>query len=162
MSDDEECIHLNDPALCTICNGKDAAGRRRAAAAKPAAPPSSVRAASSRPAVKPASRLSTRISTTVTSTQSLDTPESVEEFRSRYADDRQDTFDAYVMVFFNTDARTFPGGWTHFARCADAEPERKETAPALVNRAESLMRAAGFEADDGGRPLKGRRWRLAD
>ena len=24
---DEECIHLNDPALCTICNGKDAAGK---------------------------------------------------------------------------------------------------------------------------------------
>ncbi len=161
MSDDEECIHLNDPALCTICNGKDAAGRRRPAAAKAASPPSTVRAARSAP-VKPASRPSTRINTTVTSTQSLDTPESVEEYRARYADNRQDTFDAYVMVFFNTDARTFPGGWAHFARCADAEPERKETAPALVNRAEALMRAAGFEADDGGRPLKGRRWRMVD
>ena len=150
--DDDECIHLNDPALCTICNGKDAAGRRRApATAKPAVTPRTVKA------TKPATSSTTRVTRTV-ATQSLDTPESVEEYRSRYADDRQDTFDAYVLVFFNTDARQFPGGWTHFTRCANAEPERKETAPALVAQAERLMRAAGYVADDTGRPVKARRW----
>jgi hypothetical protein len=152
---EEECIHLNDPALCTICNGKDAAGRRTPRAVKAAVKPATVKAAK---AVKAAPRPTTRLTRTVVSPQSLDTPESVEEYRSRYADDRQDTFDAYVEVFFGTEARDFPGGWTHFSRCASAEPERKETAPALVARAEKLMRAAGYEADDTGRPVKGRRW----
>jgi hypothetical protein len=158
---DEECIHLNDPALCTICNGKDAASRPRARAT--AAPkPATVRAAVKAPKPPTATRPSTRITRTVAAPESLDTPESVEEYRSRYADDRQETFDAYVLVFFNSEARQFPGGWTHFSRCASAEPERKETAPALVARAEALMRAAGYVADDTGRPLKGRRWHQED
>jgi hypothetical protein len=159
VTDDEECIHLNDPALCTICNGKDAPRRRVAA---PGPKPATVRAARVTPAKPAPTRPSTRMKTTVMSTQSTDTFESVEQYRPRYADDRQETFDAYVLVFFNTDARTFPGGWVHFARCADAEPERKETAPALVARAEHFMRVAGYEADDSGRPLKARRWRTAD
>src|SRR5260221_423223 len=79
---------------------------------------------------------STRVTRTVAPTESLDTPESVEQYRTRYPADRQDTFDAYVLVFFTSDARQFPGGWAQFARCASAEPERKETAPALVARAE--------------------------
>jgi hypothetical protein len=156
--DDAECIHLNDPALCTICNGKDAAVRRPTltTAAKPAAKPAVKRPTVK--AVKPVTSSTTRVTRTVAATQSLDTPESVESYRSRYAADRQETFDAYVFVFFATDARQFPGGWTHFSRCASAEPERKETVPALVARAERLMRAAGFVADDTGRPLKARRW----
>jgi hypothetical protein len=154
VSDDDECIHLNDPALCTICNGKDAAGRRRAPAA--AKTPAAKRPAAK--ATKPATASTTRLTRTVAPTQSLDTPESVEQYRERYAADRQETFDAYVEVFFATDARQFPGGWTHFSRCANAEPERKETAPALVAGAEAMMRAAGYTADDTGRPLKGRRW----
>ncbi len=145
-------MHLNDPALCTICNGKDAAGRRMARPAKAAPKPATVRSA------KAPSRSTTRITRTVVSTQSLDTAESVEADRSRYPEDRQETFDAYVEVFFGTEARDFPGGWTQFLRCASAEPERKETAPALVARAERLMRAAGYEADDAGRPSKVRRW----
>ena len=153
MSDDE-CIHLNDPALCTICNGKDAASRRRPKAApEPAAKRPTATAA--KPTKTPSTR---RVTRTVASTQSLDTPESVEQYRTGYAGDRQDTFDAYVEVFFTTDARQFPGGWTQFSRCANAEPERKETSPVLVVRAEALMRAAGYVADDTGRPLKGRRW----
>jgi hypothetical protein len=151
---DEECIHLNDPALCTICNGKDAASKRRA----PAAAKAAVAKRPATKATKAPTSSSTRVTRTVTSTQSLDTSESIEEYRSRYADDRQETFDAYVEVFFSTDARQFPGGWVHFSRCANAEPERKETAPALVARAEALMRAAGYIADDTGRPVKARRW----
>ncbi len=150
---DEECIHLNNPALCTICNGKDAAGRRKPRA--PAAPsaPRATRVAAAKP---PSS--TTRGLTRSVASQSLDTPESVEEYRLRFDDDRQDTFDAYVEVFFDGGARDFPGGWVHFSRCASAEPERKETAPALVARAEALIRAAGYEVDDTGRPLKARRW----
>ena len=81
---------------------------------------------------------------------------------SRFAEDRQDTFDAYVLVFFATDARDFPGGFLNFTRCANAEPERKATSPAIVSRAERMMRDAGYEADDSGRPQKTRRWFLAD
>ncbi|HUR77049.1 MAG TPA: hypothetical protein VMZ22_03805 [Acidimicrobiales bacterium] len=151
---DEECIHLNDPALCTICNGKDAANKPR-----PRSAPKPVVQRLTPKETKPAAS-TTRLTRTVAPTQSLDTPESVEQYRSRFAADRQETFDAYVEVFFATDARQFPGGWTHFSRCAAAEPERKETAPALVARAEALMRGAGYVADDTGRPVKARRWYL--
>lgn len=150
---DEECIHLNDPLLCTICNGKDAAGKRRAPAApKPAAVPRAPRAAKA-PAAKSSARVTRRVAA-----PSGDTPESVEEYRSRFPE----SFDAYVLVFFDTEARQFPGGWLQFARCASADPERKETAPGLVVRAEAMMRAAGFAADDAGRPLKPRRWHLEE
>ena len=97
---------------------------------------------------------------TVVATQSSDTEESVEEYRARYTGDRASTFDVYVEVFFNTDARDFPGGWLAFSRCANGEPERRETAPALVRRAELLMRDAGYVADDSGTISGGRRWRL--
>jgi hypothetical protein len=150
---DDECIHLNDPALCTICNGKDAAGRRR--------PPAAPKPAAKRPtatAAKATKAPSTRRVTRTVATQSVDTAESVEQYRTGYSADRQDTFDAYVEVFFTTDARQFPGGWMQFTRCANADPERKETAPGLVIRAEAFMRAAGYAADDTGRPHKSRRW----
>ena len=151
---EEECIHLNDPALCTICNGKDAAGKRstrKPAAAKTPRTPAAPRA-------KAAPAASKRLRTTVVATTSADTPESVEEYRDRFTEDRQETFDSYVLAFFNTDARDFPGGFLNFTRCANADPERKETSPALVSRAERIMRDAGYEADDSGRPQKTRRW----
>lgn len=90
----------------------------------------------------------------------LDTPASVEKYRDRYPGDREATFEAYVEVFFHgpTGARSFPGGWTAFSRCANAEPALVEQEPKLVARAEELMRLAGYEADDTGRPRKGRRW----
>lgn len=160
MSDDDECIHLNDPALCTICNGKDAAGKRtvRAAAKAPVA-----KRTASTTAPKPRAAATTRrLTTKVVSPTSADTLESVEEYRSRFAEDRQETFDAYALVFFNSDARDFPGGFLNFTRCANADPERKATAPALVGRAERIMRDAGYEADDSGRPQKTRRWFMDD
>jgi hypothetical protein len=71
------------------------------------------------------------------------------------------TFDAYVRVFFGTSAaRAFPGGWTHFSRCANAEPALVAKEPDLVALAENLMRSSGYEADDSGRPSKGRRWTM--
>src|SRR5436190_2186192 len=105
--DDEECIHLNNPALCTICNGKEAASKRRAPAApKPPAAAKRTAAKAVKATTAPAS--STRVTRTVTPTESLDTEESVEEYRARFADDRQETLDAYVLVFFTSDARQFP------------------------------------------------------
>lgn len=91
--------------------------------------------------------------------QTLDTPASVEKYRDRYSGEREATFDAYVEVFFAySGARSFPGGWTTFSRCANAEPALARDEPALVRRAEELMRLAGYEPDDSGRPAKGRRW----
>lgn len=152
-------MHLNDPALCTICNGKDAAGKRTPRSAAPKTP-----VAKRTPTVKAPKAPTTtrRLTTSVTSTTSADTMESVEQYRDRFAEDRQDTFDNYVLVFFNTDARTFAGGFLNFTRCANAEPERKATSPALVSRAERFMRDAGYEADDSGRPQKTRRWFMDD
>ncbi len=159
MSGDDECIHLNDPALCTICNGKDALGKRSPRATVAKAPVAKRAPATKAP--KPATT-TRRLTTTVASTTSADTMESVEQYRDRFAEDRQDTFDNYVLVFFNTDARTFAGGFLNFTRCANAEPERKATSPALVSRAERYMRDAGYEADDSGRPQKSRRWFMDD
>ena len=154
MSEDDECIHLNSPALCSICNGRDAAAKRTV---KRAAAPAPKRAVT--PRTKPTSSTPSRgVKHSVVPTQSSDTEESVEQYRSRYAGDREATFEAYVEVFFNTDARDFPGGWLSFARCANAEPERKETAPALVRRAERLMSDAGYVSDEGA-SVSGRRWR---
>jgi hypothetical protein len=156
VSDDDECIHLMDPAFCSICNGKDAASNRTVRKAPPAHAPPKPRV--TRTANKAPSK---RLTTSVVATRSADTEESVEEHRSRYTGERESTFDAYVTVFFNTDARDFPGGFLAFTRCANAEPERKATAPALVMRAERLMRGAGYEADELG-AVGGRRWRLAE
>jgi len=155
VSEDDECIHLNNPALCSICNGRDAAAKRTVRrAAAPA--PKKVTTSKTKPTSSTPGR---RVTRTVVATQSSDTEESVEQYRSRYAGDREPTFEAYVEVFFNTDARDFPGGWLAFSRCANAEPERKETAPALVRRAELLMRDAGYVADESGTFAGGRRWR---
>jgi hypothetical protein len=89
----------------------------------------------------------------------LDTPESLEKYRARYPGDREPTFEAYVEVFFRlSGARDFPGGWTNFSRCANAEPALVRDESALVSGAEELMRVAGYESDDSGRPKKGRRW----
>ena len=156
---DDECIHLNDPALCTICNGKDAAGRARVRTPAAAKPPPNV---ASVPKAPKSSTPSKRLTTKVVATTSAETPESVEQYRDRFAEDRQDTFDAYVLVFFNSDARDFAGGFSNFTRCANAEPERKATSPALVVRAEHFMRDAGYAADDSGRPQKTRRWFMED
>ena len=151
MSDyDDECIHMNTPALCSICNGREAAEKRpvrKAAAAAKAAGTTTKRAAS--PA--PIKRLTTR----TVSTQSTDTEESVEKYRGKYPGDREATFEAYVDVFFSSEARDFPGGFFAFSRCANAEAERKETAPALVHRAEQYMTDAGYEASSVG---GSRRW----
>lgn len=155
---DDECIHLNDPVLCTICNGKDAAGKRtvRKAAAAPSVPrPKGTKSV-------PTKAPSKRLTTTVVSTRSADTEETVEQYRSGYSGDRAATFDAYVEVFFNTEARDFSGGFLAFTRCANADPERKATTPALVARAERLMRDAGYAADRVGTAAVGRRWFLAD
>jgi hypothetical protein len=87
----------------------------------------------------------------------LDTPASVERYRSRYPGDREPTFEAYVKVFFSR-ARDFPGGWTYFSRCANAEPALVRDSASHVRRAEEIMTGAGYVADDSGRPGKGRRW----
>src|SRR5438105_309577 len=61
------------------------------------------------------------------STTELGTPAALEKYRSRYAGNREATFDAYVEVFFRIDAaRNFPGGWTKFSRCANGEPSLVE------------------------------------
>jgi hypothetical protein len=129
MSDlDEECKHGLTVRTCTICSGNDAT------------PPRSGSRRSGTPEV-------------------LDTPESVEKYRSRYRGEREATFDAYVDVFFTfPDASKFPGGWTMFSRCANAEPALVTGQSALVHRAEELMLLAGYVADDSGRPSLGRRW----
>lgn len=149
MSDDE-CIHLNNPAYCTICNGKDAATKPVKRAALP------VKRIAPR-GTKTTSAPSKSV-TTSTAVPVIDTPEAVEALRVKYPEDRQDTFDAYVDVFFNTDARGFTGGWANFAKCASADPERKDNSPALVVAAEGFMKSAGYEHDDSGRPMKTRRW----
>lgn len=93
------------------------------------------------------------------SSSTLDSPAALEQYRSRYPGERESTFDAYVEVFFRlSGARSFPGGWTNFSRCANAEPSLVRNEPGLVSRAEDRMRAAGYEADDSGRPSAGRRW----
>ena len=153
-----ECIHLNDPVLCTICNGKDAASKRavrKASVAPTVAKPRTPKAA-------PIRASSRRLTTTIVATQSDDTEQTVEQYRSRYSGERAATFDAYVTVFFNTEARDFPGGFVAFTRCANAEPERKATAPALVARAERLMRDAGYASSYAGIAGGGRRWALAE
>lgn len=64
-----------------------------------------------------------------------------------------------MKVFFRiAGACDFSGGWTMFSRCANAEPALARDEPKLVARAEELMRLAGYEADDSGRPKKGRTW----
>lgn len=160
MTEDDECIHGMDPPLCSICNGREAAEKRpiRAApAARAPRAPAAPRAPRAAKAV--AATPSKRLTRTVVATQSAETEESVEQYRARYPGERAATFEAYVEVFFNTDARTFPGGFLNFARCASAEPERKATSPALVRRAELLMQDAGYEADDKGVIAGNRRWR---
>jgi len=84
----------------------------------------------------------------------------VERYRDRYPAERQATFDAYKDVFFRLNAaRQFPGGWTKFTRCANAEPALVRSESKLVHRAEELMRAGGYELDDSGRSRwHGRRW----
>jgi len=125
---DEWCIHDQLAGTCVICSGKEA-GR------------------------------STSGSRQGGTSQALDKPEEVEKYRARYPGDREATFEAYVDVFFRlSGARDFPGGWTSFSRCANAEPALVEQEPTLVSRAEGLMRLGGYEADDSGRPHKGRRW----
>ncbi len=95
--------------------------------------------------------------------RSLDSPAALEKYRSYYSGDRKATFEAYVEVFFRlAGARNFPGGWTSFSRCANAEPALVRDAPNLVRRAEELMRLAGYEASDAGRPAKGRCWVKVD
>src|SRR5262249_12032403 len=92
------------------------------------------------------------------SSETLDTPATVEKYRQRYSQDRQATFNAYVDVYFRL-VKHFPGGWTNFSRCANAERDRVENAPQLGSRAEQSMRRAGYEADDSGREHgRGRRW----
>ena len=96
------------------------------------------------------------------SAKALDTPEALEDYRSRYIPDREATFEAYVEVFFHSaSARNFPRGWTMFSRCANAEPALVRDEAKLVARAEEIMRLAGYEADDSGRPRRGRTWRKA-
>jgi hypothetical protein len=88
----------------------------------------------------------------------LDSPASVEKYRSRYPGDREPTFQAYVAVFFGfADARNFPGGWTKFSRCANAEPALAREQPRLVERAERIMRDAGYVPDDSNRNRGGGR-----
>ena len=125
---DDECKHGLPPGTCTYCTGKETTAHP------------GVSQGGGHP-------------------QKLDTPESVEKYRNRYPGDREATFDAYVEVFFRySGARSFPGGWTSFSRCANAEPALVQDEPRLVRWAEELMRSAGYEADDSGRPGKGRRW----
>lgn len=89
----------------------------------------------------------------------LTSPEAIEKYRERYLPHREATFEAYVEVFFRlSGARSFPGGWTAFSRCANAEPALVRDEPKLVAHAEELMCAAGYEPDDSGRPNAGRRW----
>jgi hypothetical protein len=92
---------------------------------------------------------------------SLTTPASLEQYRARYPRDREATFEAYVDVFFRLSAaRNFPGGWTKFSRCANAEPALVKTERELVRRAEDLMKVGGYEVDDSGRARgRGRKWR---
>lgn len=128
-ANDEECIHGLALGTCTHCAAKGTVRRNgQVRGGGPAQP--------------------------------LDTPEAVEKYRSRYVGDRESTFEAYVAVFFSgsTSARSFPGGWTNFSRCGNAEPALVRDEPELVRQAEELMRLAGYEADDSGRPAKGRRW----
>lgn len=129
-SHDDECIHGLATGTCSLC-----------------ATPSSSRSVGRR-------------SRSAGSPTSLTTPSALEPYRSRYPGDREATFDAYVDVFFRSqDARAFPGGWTKFSRCANAEPSLVASEPELVSRAEDLMRAGGYIADDSGRSKgRGRRW----
>ena len=121
-------MHLLAAGTCTICSGKE-----------------------------------TTLQSTATKsgggTEALDSPEAIEKYRHWYPGDREATFDAYVKVFFDrSEARSFPGGWGRFSSCANAEPAPVHDHPELVAQAESIMRAAGYEPDDSGRPAKGRRW----
>src|SRR5262249_49076078 len=92
------------------------------------------------------------------SSEILDTSATVEKYRQRYSQDRQATFNAYVDVYFRL-VKHFPGGWTNFSRCPNAERDRGEKPPELVSRAEQSMRMAGYVADDSGREHgRDRRW----
>lgn len=125
---DDECKHGLPPGTCTYCTGKETTATHGG-------------------------------SRDGGDQEKLDTPGSMEKYRSRYPGDREATFDAYVEVFFRVSgARSFPGGWTAFSRCANAEPALVQQEPNLVRWAEELMRSAGYDADDSGRPGKGRRW----
>jgi len=128
MIDEDECIHGLTPSTCSICKHGVDAGTSKSGRSSG-------------------------------STSQLDTPASLEKYRDRYPGDREPTFEAYVEVFFRIDAaRNFPGGWTMFSRCANAEPSLVEKDRALVERAEGIMRAAGYVKDDSGRPRQGRKW----
>jgi hypothetical protein len=128
VPDDNDCIHGMAPGTCSICSGRDEPTTGR-----------------------PKRRRG--------SPGKLDSPEALEKYRERYLPDRKETFEAYVEVFFRVgSARNFPGGWTMFSRCANAEPALRRDEPHLVARAEEIMRLAGYEPDDSGRPRRGRRW----
>jgi hypothetical protein len=91
--------------------------------------------------------------------QVLDSAAAHEKYRHKYPPGRRATFDAYVEVFFRLSAaRSFPGGWTNFSRCATAEQTLLRNEPRLVTQAEELVRTAGYELDDSGRPGRGSKW----
>ena len=128
MIDEDDCIHGLMPSTCSICKQGVDTGT-----------PKGGRSAGSPTA--------------------LDTPAALEKYRKNYRGDREPTFEAYVEVFFRIDAaRNFPGGWTKFSRCANAEPTLAENERALIERAEGIMKAAGYVKDDSGRPRHGRKW----
>lgn len=122
MTDDEYCPHDSFPDTCGVCN-------------PPKNPPADrVPGPAGLPAPWTVLRPSSRT-------------------RDKYLPEREATFEPYVEVFFRlSGARAFQGGWTMFSRCADAEPALLRDEPTLVARAEELMRLAGYEADDSGRP----------
>lgn len=128
VDEDDDCKHGLAAGTCSVCSGKETA-------------------------------LGSTRSKAGGRSEALDNPEAIEKYRMHYPGDREATFDAYVKVFFEMpEANKFPGGWTAFSKSANAEPKRVSDDPALVTYAESLMRKAGYEADDSGRPGRGRRW----
>ena len=69
-----------------------------------------------------------------------------EQYRDRYAAERQATFDAYVDVWLHEpEARRRFSGWALFSQCASAEPAKRRDMPDRVRQAERIMQQAGYE-----------------
>lgn len=82
--------------------------------------------------------------------------ENIEQYRTRFASERPETYDALVDVWKKVASRHFDG-WAYFSQCALAEPAKVRDRPDDVRLAEQLMLECGYRI---GSPTRrgARRW----
>lgn len=81
-----------------------------------------------------------------------------QQYRTRFAAERPETYDAYVEVWTTSpDAERRFTSWVDFTQCASAEPKRRREQADRVAFAEEIMERAGYRI---GPPTRrgARRW----